>query len=83
MRDSTFAVHIVEMPDVTTDASVVFQVITLDPLVATFSQSHGEMSANVSGPLRSNNALALREACLRGVGIALLPGFLLGRDFGG
>jgi DNA-binding transcriptional LysR family regulator len=45
-------------------------------------QRRGEtLPVNVAGPLRSNNALALREACLRGAGIALLPGFLLGRDF--
>lgn len=45
-------------------------------------QRRGEtLPVSVAGPLRSNNALALREACLRGVGIALLPAFLLGRDF--
>jgi DNA-binding transcriptional LysR family regulator len=36
---------------------------------------------SVSGPLRANSALALRDACRRGVGIALLPGFALAEDF--
>jgi DNA-binding transcriptional LysR family regulator len=45
-------------------------------------QRRGETaSVGVSGPLRSNNALALHDACLRGLGIALLPAFLLGREF--
>jgi DNA-binding transcriptional LysR family regulator len=45
-------------------------------------QRRGETAAmNVSGPLRSNNALALHDACSRGLGIALLPGFALAEDF--
>ena len=34
----------------------------------------------VSGPLHSNNALALLDACRRGLGIGLLPAFMLGED---
>jgi DNA-binding transcriptional LysR family regulator len=41
----------------------------------------GSAAVEVRGPLRSNNALALHDACRRGVGIALLPGFALGGDF--
>jgi len=45
-------------------------------------QRRGETAvAGVSGPLRSNNALALRDACARGLGIALLPGFALAEEF--
>ncbi len=45
-------------------------------------QRGGEAApVNVSGPLRSNNALALRDACRRGLGIALLPSFALSEDF--
>src|SRR5262249_27507857 len=36
---------------------------------------------DVHGPLRSNNALALHDACMRGLGIALLPRFALAGDF--
>lgn len=35
----------------------------------------------VRGPLKSNHALALHDACRRGVGIALLPSFVLAEDF--
>ena len=34
----------------------------------------------VSGPLRSNNALALRIACRAGAGIGLLPEFVTADD---
>ncbi len=45
-------------------------------------QRRGETAAvGVTGPLRSNNALALRDVCARGLGIALLPGFALAEDF--
>ena len=38
-------------------------------------------SVEVRGPLRSNHAPALHEACRRGVGVALLPAFVLTADF--
>jgi DNA-binding transcriptional LysR family regulator len=41
----------------------------------------GAAAVEVRGPLRSNNALALHDACMRGVGIALLPAFALADDF--
>lgn len=45
-------------------------------------QRRGEtVAVGVSGPLRSNNALALHDACGRGLGIALLPAFALAEDF--
>ena len=45
-------------------------------------QRRGEtLAVNVTGPLRSNNALALHDACMRGLGIALLPRFALSADF--
>lgn len=39
------------------------------------------VAVGVTGPLRSNNALALHDACMRGLGIALLPRFALSGDF--
>jgi DNA-binding transcriptional LysR family regulator len=38
-------------------------------------------AVTVQGPLRSNHALALHDACRRGAGIALLPAFVLAEDF--
>jgi len=37
-------------------------------------------TVRVAGPLRSNNVLALRTACLAGLGIGLLPRFALGAE---
>jgi DNA-binding transcriptional LysR family regulator len=37
-------------------------------------------TVRVAGPLRSNNVLALRTACVAGLGIALLPRFALGEQ---
>ena len=37
-------------------------------------------TVRVSGPLQSNNVLALRTACVAGLGIALLPRFALGEQ---
>ena len=37
-------------------------------------------AVRVSGPLRSNNVLALRTACVAGLGIGLLPRFALGEQ---
>jgi DNA-binding transcriptional LysR family regulator len=42
----------------------------------------GTTTVEVAGPLRSNNALALHDACRRGAGIALLPEFVLAEDIG-
>ncbi|MGF1498859.1 MAG: LysR family transcriptional regulator [Elainellaceae cyanobacterium] len=40
----------------------------------------GEQVITVSGPLCSNNGEVLRDAAVRGIGIALLPTFLVGKD---
>lgn len=40
----------------------------------------GEHNVSVSGPLCSNNAEALRDAAVQGLGLALLPTFIAGPD---
>ncbi|MBT8765377.1 LysR family transcriptional regulator [Metapseudomonas boanensis] len=41
---------------------------------------HSEESVHVSGPLRANNSQVLREAALNGMGLVLMPSWLLGED---
>lgn len=45
-----------------------------------FTGPEGEISVPVSGPLRINDDEALSQAVLSGLGIALLPTFIIGRD---
>ncbi len=45
-----------------------------------FETPSGARSVAVSGRLRSNNVLALRDAALQGVGVAVLPGWLIAED---
>jgi DNA-binding transcriptional LysR family regulator len=40
----------------------------------------GPRAVEVSGPLRSNSGEALRQAALDGLGLALLPAWMVGRD---
>jgi len=45
-----------------------------------FRGPDGEVSVRVSGSLRANNGDALRAAALAGLGIAVLPSFIVGPD---
>lgn len=42
--------------------------------------SDGEHTVSIHGPLCSNNGEVLREAAIRGLGITLLPTFIVGED---
>lgn len=45
-----------------------------------FRSDRGDLTVQVAGNFTVNNSEALREAVLRGLGIALLPTFTVGRD---
>lgn len=54
-----------------------------EPLVWMFEAGDGggqQRAVEVSGPLRSNSGEALRHAALDGLGLALLPAWMVGRD---
>lgn len=46
----------------------------------TFACAGDEQRIQVAGPLRSNNVQMLRQACLGGAGLALLPDWLVNND---
>lgn len=46
----------------------------------TLAQGGRRETVHVSGPLEANSSLALREAALRGLGIARMPWFVVGED---
>lgn len=45
-----------------------------------FGSAAGDLTVRVTGNFTVNNSEALREAALRGLGVALLPTFTVGRD---
>ncbi|MBD9475854.1 LysR family transcriptional regulator [Achromobacter sp. ACM01] len=45
-----------------------------------FTRDDLKQTVHVSGPLRSNNSLTLRDATLNGAGIGLLPAYLVAQD---
>jgi DNA-binding transcriptional LysR family regulator len=51
-----------------------------EPPIWIFETDHGRREIPVSGPLRSNSGEALREAALDGLGLVLLPEWLVARD---
>lgn len=42
----------------------------------------GREEMKVSGPLRANNSEPLREAAIAGIGLILMPTWLIGGDLG-
>jgi DNA-binding transcriptional LysR family regulator len=56
--------------------------INVDPTdrIWRFKGPNGAEAVKIDGPLLSNSALALRQAALAGLGIALLPFYCIGRD---
>jgi DNA-binding transcriptional LysR family regulator len=51
--------------------------IGVHPETWTLANKSARQTVRVNGPLLSNHVLALRSACLAGLGIGLLPGFAL------
>ncbi|WP_394846918.1 LysR substrate-binding domain-containing protein [Pendulispora brunnea] len=50
------------------------------PAVWEFDGPHGQVSVKIRGPLLTNNSIAIRDATVGGLGIALVPDFIVTKE---
>lgn len=68
-------------PDDLTDVPCVVTTLTQNPARWELKSSHRNVALEVSGPLLANSGGIVREAMLQGLGVGLVPTFLVLEDF--